>query len=197
MEEEKRITLTLQISPDREGLECKKSVSKLLSHYFDTMLGILNYVSAVLIFVICIWIVADVIGRVFLNHPLVGTPEVAANSLAAIAFLQMPFILKEDKHIRSVMLLDRLSMNSKDLLNVLAYLLGLLLFAMAFASSWEPMLTSWRIGEYEGEGALRVPSYPVKTIILIGSALITILYARNIVRVVSKRMNARKREGGL
>lgn len=180
----------------KEGLEGKKGLASSLNTYFDNMLSVLHYISAVLIFVICFWIVADVVGRLF-NHPLVGTPEIAANSLAAIAFLQMPFILKEDMHIRSVMLFDRISPKSKDFLNLLAYFMGLLLFIMAFASSWEPTLASWRIGEYEGEGTLRVPSYPVKTIILAGSALMAIIYTRNIVRIVLKRVHTRTREGGL
>lgn len=174
-------------------MEKKGSVTELLNKYFDGVLYVLNYLSAVLILVICVWIVADVIGRVVFNHPLVGTPEIAANSMAAIAFLQMPYTLKEQKHIRSMMILDRLGPKSQDILNIFACLLGVVLFVMTFASNWEPTVTSWIIGEYEGEGALRVPSYPVRTIILISSALMAILFMINMVRIILKIQNVRKK----
>ena len=40
---------------------------------------------------------------------------------------------------------------------------------MQFVSSWSGTIYAWKIFEYEGEGALRVPVYPIKSLILLGS----------------------------
>ena len=42
---------------------------------------------------------------------------------------------------------------------------------MILLGGWEAAIRSWTSGEYEGEGALRVPAWPTRFTILIGSAL--------------------------
>ena len=42
---------------------------------------------------------------------------------------------------------------------------------MILLGGWEAAIRSWVAGEYEGEGALRVPAWPTRFTILIGSAL--------------------------
>ncbi len=153
-----------------------KSELKVLEALYSTI-NILNNLASVMIIIIAVWIFIDVSGRVLFAHPLVGTPEVAANLLAAIAFLQMPKVLRENQHIRSELVLSRVSSRGKEIIEIVSSLLGAVLFAIALVSNWDPMIMSWVNGEYEGEGALRVPSSPVKTIIMIGSALMLIQYA--------------------
>ena len=58
----------------------------------------------------------------------------------------------------------------------LGYLLGAAFFAMIFFGSWEAALRSWASGEYEGEGALRVPAWPTRFTILFGTAVATMSY---------------------
>ena len=61
-------------------------------------------------------------------------------------------------------------------LNALCYSLGVLLFAALCYSSIEPAVHAWNIGEHEGEGALRVPTYPVRIAIVGLSALAAVNY---------------------
>ena len=42
---------------------------------------------------------------------------------------------------------------------------------MILFGGWEAAIRSWVAGEYEGEGALRVPAWPTRWTILVGSAL--------------------------
>ena len=42
--------------------------------------------------------------------------------------------------------------------------------------SWDSAIHSWVAGEYEGEGALRVPAWPTRFTILFGSAVATFSY---------------------
>jgi hypothetical chaperone protein len=64
----------------------------------------------------------------------------------------------------------------RRLMRVLAALLGAALFAALVAASWPEFQTAYRIGEYEGEGALRVPTWPVRAIIIALSALTVLAY---------------------
>ena len=47
---------------------------------------------------------------------------------------------------------------------------------MILVGSWDSAINSWVAGEYEGEGALRVPAWPTRFTILFGSAVATISY---------------------
>jgi TRAP-type mannitol/chloroaromatic compound transport system permease small subunit len=59
---------------------------------------------------------------------------------------------------------------------VLSAIFGLIFFGLIVWGSYEPMIYSWTNGEYEGEGALRVPTWPAKLSVVIGSALVVVSY---------------------
>jgi TRAP-type C4-dicarboxylate transport system permease small subunit len=58
----------------------------------------------------------------------------------------------------------------------IGYLLGAAFFLMIVTGGWEESILSYVEGEFEGEGALRVPSWPARWAVLIGSALAMINY---------------------
>ena len=55
-------------------------------------------------------------------------------------------------------------------------MLGAAFFLMIITGGWEESILSYIEDEFEGEGALRVPSWPARWIVLIGSALALINY---------------------
>lgn len=137
----------------------------------DKFCAVLSYCGTVLVFFLMFLIVADVVGRVGFNHPVTGTPEIVKNAISVIAFFMMAWAAYEDRHVRSTMLLDRMPPLGQKILNIIAHLTGVLLFIGIIISSWKPTILAIKILEFEGEGALRVPTYPVRIIIIIGSAL--------------------------
>ncbi len=173
-------------------MENKSQFLAKLEWVFKGIIMIFHTISSLLIILITGWIITDVLGRVLFNHPIIGTPEVAANSLAAIAFLQIPYVMMSKGHVRSGMLVERMGVMGSQILEIFAGVLGFALFAVATVANWSPTLHSWAIGEYEGEGALRVPSYPVKTIILIGCAILTIQFLISIVQSTRTIINSRR-----
>jgi TRAP-type mannitol/chloroaromatic compound transport system permease small subunit len=56
-------------------------------------------------------------------------------------------------------------------------LLGILFFGLIVWGSYEPTLHAWASGEYEGEGALRVPVWPARVAVIVGSGLVVVSYA--------------------
>ena len=56
------------------------------------------------------------------------------------------------------------------------YLLGAAFFLMVVLGSWDLAIDSWVTGEFEGEGAMHIPSWPTRFMILIGSGLAVLNY---------------------
>ena len=150
--------------------------------YFEKVIVGVNVAATAWIFVMIMLVVLDVAGRVLLNRPLTGTPEIIKISIPAITFLQIGYVLMIEAHIRSGVILDRVSPRKQAVLNIVAAAMGIWVFALNFHAGWNLMNVAWAVGEYEGEGALRVPTAPVRTIIQFGSAVMVIQFIRIIVR---------------
>ncbi|MEW6667967.1 MAG: TRAP transporter small permease [Thermodesulfobacteriota bacterium] len=139
--------------------------------------GIMNAAATTWTFLLMFFMTADVFGRIFLNHPLTGAPELVRVSLVGVVYLHMPYTLWSGKHIRSDLLSSRMGPKAAAMMNVVTHFLGAALFAAIFFSSWGQMIDAWQSGAYEGEGALRVPTAPIRTILVVGTAMTMVLYA--------------------
>jgi len=155
-------------------------VSSVLRFCFEKLILVMNSIATISIFILVILVVIDVLGRVLFRTPLTGTPELCKIANPAICFLQIPYVLWMGSHIRSTMLYDRLSPKVKRYVDIFSSCLGILMFGSIIYASLSLTWVAWAIGEYEGEGALRVPTAPVRTIILFGSACMAIQFIRMI-----------------
>jgi len=155
--------------------------------------SILNACASVWIFMIMFLVTGDVLGRVFLNKPITGTPEFVKISIVGIVFMQIPHTLWMKRHIRSDILLQRMRGRLRQIFRSFSYLLGVAIFLLIFLSSWNPTVTAWKILEFEGEGSVRIPTYPIRTLILLGSAMTTVIYAGRLFH--NLRMLLKKRPG--
>jgi TRAP-type C4-dicarboxylate transport system permease small subunit len=133
-------------------------------------------VSSAWVVCLAVIILIDVAGRGLFNTPFKGAPEIIGNSIAVMAFLQAPHAISLRAMLRSEMIDGFLSPSARRSLDALCYGLGTLLFAAICYASIGPAIHAWNIGEYEGEGALRVPTYPVRIAIVALSALAAVNY---------------------
>lgn len=131
----------------------------------------MKLIAAIWIMLLSIFILIEVVARGVFNIPIIGLKEVVANSIVIIAFLQLPYTVRIGGMLRAEVLDSVLPGSVTRLLTRLAFLLGACLFAAVAYAGWGPMLRAWASGEYEGEGGFRVPTYPVRTVIVFGSAL--------------------------
>ncbi|MFH1089934.1 MAG: TRAP transporter small permease [Pseudomonadota bacterium] len=164
---------------------------KVLGEDVVHFVSFLNALATGWIFVIMLIMVCDILGRVIFNHPLTGTPEIVRISLVGIVFLQMPHTFWMGRHIRSDLIVNRLRTRYRDLLNTASFLFIALVFWGILFSSYGTTVTSWKLLEIEGEGALRVPVYPIRTIIMMGSfftaSMFTFRFIRNLVLMAQKK----------
>lgn len=131
----------------------------------------------------CFWILAlaftvcaDALGRGLFNTPAPGTKEILQNSVVAITFLQLPLAILSGSMLRTPIIVGLLPPALRRLMRTLGYLLGAVLFVGLILSSWPEFTSAYRVGEYEGEGALRVPTWPVRGAIVVLSVLSLVAY---------------------
>jgi TRAP-type C4-dicarboxylate transport system permease small subunit len=131
----------------------------------------LNAIGSVWVAALTLLICADILGRVLFASPLVGVPEIVKVSIVAIVWLQIPHTLKAGGHLRSDVLLRYMPGRVRAAVDLFAFVLGAVVFALLVYSGWDTMIQAWEMGEFEGEEPVRVPTYPLRSIVLLGAAL--------------------------
>lgn len=144
---------------------------KTLVRLLHGLMSLLNMLGAIWVILIMLLITVDVTGRAFFDSPLFGVPEIVKISVVGLVWCQMAHTLKIGAHLRSTILLDRMPPAVQRVIEILACLLGAIMFGLIVYSGWDNTIESWRIGEFEGEEPVRVPTAPVRTLVLIGAAL--------------------------
>ena len=133
-------------------------------------------VAAIWAFGLAFLILANIVGRSFFDSPVYGTAEIVANSIVIIVFLQVGYAIRSQSMLRADFLIIHLSYRIQRILLAIGYLLGAVFFLMIITGGWEESILSYVEGEFEGEGALRVPSWPARWMVMIGSGLALVNY---------------------
>jgi TRAP-type C4-dicarboxylate transport system permease small subunit len=141
----------------------------------------LHIVSAIWALGLAFLVGADVVGRIVFNSPVPGTKEILQNSVVTITFLQIPLAIYSGSMLRTSILSDALPPVLRKVLRTFAALLGCALFLALLWGTWPSFVDAYRVGEYEGEGAMRVPTWPVRGAIAAMAAFGMLAYAWMIV----------------
>ncbi|MCY3730012.1 MAG: TRAP transporter small permease [Rhodospirillaceae bacterium] len=142
----------------------------------DRLTQVLMVLAACWAFILTFFIIADIVGRTVFNSPVYGVPEIVMNSIVMIVFLQAGYAIRSRSMLRADFLARRFPPLFARIVLALGYLLGAGFFMMILFGSWDSAVHAWVAGEYEGEGALRVPAWPTRFTILFGSAVATASY---------------------
>ena len=142
----------------------------------DRISKFLMILAAVWAFALTFLILADIIGRGVFAVPINGTAELVTASIVIIVFLQAGYAIRSRSMLHADFLVIHLPPVLQRFLLAFGYLLGALFFLMIITGGWEESIRSFTEGEYEGEGAIRVPSWPARWTVIIGSGLAMINY---------------------
>ncbi len=172
-------------------------------HPLDLPAQALASLGTVWIFVIMCLVVADVIGRDFLNSPITGVAEFSARSVASIVFLQLAAAVCSGRMTRSDFLLNLIGKRSPRAvvaLDVINALVGATLFALLAMIALPEFNTSWGNNEFYGvQGVYSVPAWPFRGLVVAGSvaaALCYLLSVPGIIRRASAQSSAADPLGG-
>jgi len=137
---------------------------------------VLLAVAALLTFCLSFLVVADVIGRVVFNSPVKGTPEIVSMSIVIICFLLAGYSVQSGSMLKSDLMTGLIGWRGPLVSALLSGILGAAFFGIIVWGGYEPTLHAWTSGEFEGEGALRVPVWPARVAVMLGSLLVAIIY---------------------
>ena len=121
-------------------------------------------------------VVADVIGRAGFNRPLRGTAEIVAASIVIIAYMQVTYAIVSGGMMRVTLVTDMMPPRLRGLTGAITSAFGILLFWIVFRGAIDGFSNAWRFGSFEGEGALRVPTWPAWFTVMTGSGLAGLAY---------------------
>ncbi len=129
----------------------------------------------------------DILGRELFNKPFPGTHEIVGNSIVGILFLELPASIKRGAMLRTTLIYDAVSDANRRIIDCASYALGILLFLAIIFGGWGAMIVSWKTREFEGAGAFEVPVYPVRTLIIVFSAICALIYAQLLYHTLTRR----------
>jgi len=132
----------------------------------------MSYGASAMILVVMVIVCMDVFMRGAFNTPIIGVIEIIRMALPVIAFFMFPWATHLLRHVRSLMLYARMPAFAKLAVDIFAYGVGVVLFILLVYASWPDLLRSYNMHEFEGDGALRVLTWPTRALIVFSSVLI-------------------------
>ncbi|XKE46867.1 TRAP transporter small permease subunit [Halomonas organivorans] len=156
------------------------NTTRMINVWFGRVVDGLNAVGSLLIFAMMALVCADVASRTLLNRPIYGVTELMSLSIVAIVFLQMASTLRHRRMARADIFLEKYITRSPvagHVLSAMFSLGGLLACGLIVYGTYPLWEKAWHANEYIGvQGLLTVPTWPVKTVILIGGSATAIQY---------------------
>lgn len=160
-------------------------------HPLEFPANMLASMGTVWIFLIMTLVVADVIGRNFLNRPITGVAEFSSRSVGAIVFLQLAAAVCSSRMTRSDFLLNLIGKRSAKgvvALDVFNALVGAGLFAALALIGWSEFSNSWTSNEFYGvQGVYSVPAWPFRALLVAGSAAGALCYLMSIPGILKRQ----------
>ena len=144
--------------------------------FSDRLSKFLMVAAAAWTFGLAFLVMGNIVGRFVFDSPIYGTAEIVAASIVIVVFLQVGYAIRSRSMLKADFLVVHLPDALQRTLLAIGYLLGAAFFLMIITGGWEESILSYVEGEYEGEGALRVPSWPARWTVLVGSGIAMLNY---------------------
>jgi len=143
----------------------------------------LNLLSSLGILMLMALIMADVLGRL-MGHPVAGVPEIVRFAVVCMFWLQMAYVLRTGGHLRTTLLFDALPRFWQRAVLLLNGAVGCAVMLMIVRYGVPELIKAWRIGEFEGALPVRIPVWPIWTVIVCCAALTALQFLVDMVTVV-------------
>lgn len=132
-----------------------------------------NIAGGIILTAMMLLVTGDVLGRYLFNRPIHGTTEITEFMMVGLLYLTLAHTQTDKAHIRVEMFITHLSPGTRLILEMIAYLLGFILFVLI---TWQGILSAaraWEVWETTF-GLILFPLFPAKVLIPIGSFLFSL-----------------------
>jgi TRAP-type C4-dicarboxylate transport system permease small subunit len=140
----------------------------------------LGAVAVIFIVIMMVSITADVSGRYLFNSPILGTTELNRTLLVYVVCFALGYTELRKRHIRVEMVLSRLPLKAKTLVEGLELLLALVLIGFATYATSVIAYNATVQGEYE-TGIINFPMWPGRIALAVGCLMLCMQYVVGIV----------------
>ena len=144
---------------------------------WDKLIAALAFLGALLMGGMALWITYEVLMRYFLQRPTFWAVDLSEYAMLWAAFLAAPWVLRREGHVRVEVFVERMSPGRQRGLGIVMSALGAIVCAIL---AWQGAATVWDF-YVRGVNVARewqIPQFAVYLVIPIGSALLTIEFAR-------------------
>jgi TRAP-type mannitol/chloroaromatic compound transport system permease small subunit len=125
--------------------------------------------------------VADVVGTKFLGWPVPGTLEVTESTMVLIVFGALAYTQSRRGHIRVELLYNHVGPRAQSFMEATTHLFAFVYFALLAWQGFNELLYSWELREAT-MGAIRFPLYPARFLLFIGTALLLLQLALDLIQ---------------
>lgn len=149
--------------------------------HFGVFVDGLNSLGSLLIFAVMLLMCADVAARDLANSPITGVAEMVAMSIIAILFLQLASTVRHGRMSKADLFIEPFKAKhpvAGRVLEAAFNLIGAVMCGLVFYATYPVFLRAWTDSEFVGvENLFTFPTWPVRLIVLIGSATAAVQYA--------------------
>jgi len=160
-------------------------VARRATAMYDGLLSGMNLFASFMVAALMLLITADVCSRAFVGMPFHGVPEITKLSLVTMLWLQTAYTLRQREHLRSTLLLRKLPVAGQRTVLLLNCAAGAGMMGLIAWFGGDELTRAWRINAFEGEHPVRVPVWPIWSIVIAGASLSCFEYMVQAVRAVS------------
>jgi TRAP-type mannitol/chloroaromatic compound transport system permease small subunit len=124
--------------------------------------------------------VADVVGTKFFDWPVPGTLEFTESTMVLIVFGALAYAQERRGHIRVELLYGHVGPRGKSFMELVTHVVAFAFFALLIWQGVGELRYSWEIREAT-MGTVRFPLYPARFLLVLGTALLLLRLALDIV----------------
>jgi TRAP-type C4-dicarboxylate transport system permease small subunit len=150
----------------------------------------LDFIASICVFAIGVVVISDVLLRLFLNSPILGTHETVCILSLLMASLALANCEMQGSSIKVVFFLERLSNKLRRVIEIVTGIISVVFF-IYFA--WK--MLEYTIMTYQGgtvSGVYEIPLYYLTAIITTGFALLLLAIIFNFVELIKAALKPRK-----
>lgn len=130
----------------------------------------LNLVAGLCIFVLMLFVVAEVVGRRLLNRPFPGHIDWVELGMISFAFLGVAYCQRLGGHVRMELLVSRLRGRTMWVLEAFATLVALVIVGVLVRGSWIHFWRAWSLGDTTMD--VQLETWPSKVIVPLALGLL-------------------------
>jgi len=150
-----------------------------------------NIIGSIFLIGMMLMIVGDVTGRYLFNQPIHGTLEITEFVMVAMVYLTLAHTQAIKAHIKVELLIDRVGRNSRLILELITYFLGLTIFVFICWQGVMSAIDAWEIEEVT-DGYIPFPTLPAKATIPIGSLILCIRFTVDMVTAIKELITGKE-----